>query len=94
MRIALERKLEGRRAKKGKCVRKTRKNRKKRRCARYVKKGGLVRRAAQGISVVPWTGRVGNRVVKPGRYRMSLLAVDAAGNRSVPRRMFFRIKKP
>jgi hypothetical protein len=93
VRMAVERKLEGRRVR-GKCVRRTRGNRKKRRCARYVEKGALVRRGAKGISVIPWTGRIGRRVVKPGRYRMSLVAVDAANNRSAPRRMFFRVKKP
>jgi hypothetical protein len=93
VRMAVERKLEGRRVG-GKCVRRTRKNRKKRRCARYVEKGALVRRAQAGTSIIPWTGRIGRRVVKPGRYRMSLVAVDAAGNRSAPRRVFFRVKKP
>jgi hypothetical protein len=91
VRMAVERKLQGRRVK-GKCRRKTRKNRKKGRCTRYVPKGALTRRAPAGTSVVTWTGRIGKRVIKPGRYRMSLVAVDAAGNRSVPRRVFFRVK--
>jgi hypothetical protein len=37
------------------------------------------------------TGRVGSRALKPGRYRLRVVAVDAAGNRSAEQRLSFRI---
>jgi hypothetical protein len=91
--MVIERKLNGRRVKR-RCRRITHKNRKKRRCVLYAKKGTLTRRAPAGTTVLPWSGRIGNRKLLPARYRMTLVAVDAAGNRSPPRRVYFRIKKP
>ena len=60
--------------------------------ARFVRVGTLTRaRTRQGINRVAFTGRIGTRRLAPGRYRATVRAVDAAGNRSAPRRVPFRI---
>lgn len=55
-------------------------NRGKPHCTRYVKVGTLTRGALQGPNSVKFTGRIGRRALKPGAYRASVTAKDAAGN--------------
>jgi hypothetical protein len=45
----------------------------------------------QGANKVAFTGRLGKRKLTPGRYRATVGAVDAAGNRAKPKRVSFRI---
>jgi hypothetical protein len=40
---------------------------------------------------VAFSGRIKRKALAPGRYRATLRAVDAAGNRSRPRRTSFVI---
>jgi hypothetical protein len=40
---------------------------------------------------VRFSGRIGRRALRPGRYRLAVRAVDAAGNRSAARSAAFRI---
>jgi hypothetical protein len=89
--MLIERRAKGRKVKR-RCRAVTRKNRKKRRCTRWIKSGTLSRRSVQGLNTVAFSGRVGRKKLKPARYRMTLVAVDAAGNRSVPRRLSFRVR--
>ena len=87
--IAIARARPGRRSGK-RCV-KPRKQL-KRRCTRYVVQAILTRtKTKQGSNKVAFTGRLGKRKLKPGRYRATVGAVDAAGNRAKPRRVSFRI---
>ena len=51
----------------------------------------LTRTAASGINRVRFTGRIGKRALRPGRYRAVLTGTDAAGNRSPVRTTPFRI---
>jgi uncharacterized repeat protein (TIGR01451 family) len=55
----------------------------------------FTRTAAQGQNKIPFSGRVrrGGRVraLRPGLYRTRLTAVDAAGHRSLPRSVRFRV---
>jgi PKD domain len=51
----------------------------------------LARRAKQGANRVKFTGRIGRKALKPGRYRARLTATDPAGNRSKTRTLRFRI---
>jgi hypothetical protein len=45
--------------------------------------GILTRRLkSAGAKRLAFSGRVGKRALKPGRYRMAITATDAAGNRS------------
>jgi PKD domain len=57
--------------------------------------GSFARRAAAGQSSVRFAGRLrlrGRTVsLAPGRYRLALVATDAAGNRSAARRLAFRV---
>ena len=59
-----------------------------RRGAKVVK---LKRTSQAGGNRVRFTGRVGRRTLRPGRYRATLTAVDATGARSQARAVTFRI---
>ena len=58
---------------------------------RYVRVGTLAQRGAAGRNAKAWFGRVGSKVLAPGSYRASVVATDAAGNKSPARRLSFRI---
>jgi hypothetical protein len=73
-------------------VKPTPKLRKKRACVRYVPAGTLTRsKLAAGPHSTPFSGRIGKRALKPGSYRATLMATDAAGNKSAPKTVTFRI---
>jgi hypothetical protein len=77
------------------CVKPTRKNRRAKRCTRYVAiRPALTRTVAAGPTAVPFSGRIGTKALRPGRYRARLVVTDAAGNRSTPRLVKFRIVRP
>ena len=44
-----------------------------------------------GPGAVAFSGRLRGRALPLGRYRATYTASDASGNRSAPRRLFFRI---
>jgi hypothetical protein len=92
--FTIERKLRGRKVKK-RCRPKTRKNRKAKKCTRYGKTTSFVRQASAGQNSVAFSGRYRKkgrvRSLKPGRYRATLTARDAAGNVSAGRRLSFRV---
>ncbi len=75
------------------CRAPTRSNRRKRRCTRYVTVGTLKRRGLQGVNRVVFTGRIGRRALKPGSYRATATAKDAAGNVSRPSVAAFTIAR-
>jgi hypothetical protein len=87
-------------AKKGKGFRKGRKcvarrpkgKRHAKRCTLYRTKGRLKRAGVAGSNRVPFSGRIGRRALKPGTYRATIAAKDAAG-KSPARRISFRIVK-
>ena len=58
---------------------------------RLVTRFKLQRATVAGRNRVAFTGKVGRKRLKPGRHRATLRAVDAAGNRSAPRRIRFRV---
>jgi hypothetical protein len=95
--ITIERKLKGRRVKRGKktvCAKPTRKNRRKRKCTRYKRAGTLKQSKPAGKQTTPFTGRFRGKALKRGAYRATLVAADAQGAKSTPRRVSFRIVKP
>jgi hypothetical protein len=53
--------------------------------------GRLIRSARSGSNVLRFSGRIGSKALKPGRYRAVLTATDAAGNRSAPKSVSFRV---
>ena len=59
---------------------------------RLLRTATLVRaRTRAGTNRIAYTGRIRRRVLRPGRYRATVRAVDAAGNRSAPRRVAFTV---
>jgi hypothetical protein len=65
---------------------------------RWVRVRTLLRDATAGANRVRFAGRVlvrgRARTLRPGRYRVRLQAVDAAGNRSALKTIRFRIVAP
>ena len=53
--------------------------------------GELTRSARQGSNALKFSGRIGTRALKSGRYVAVLTAADAAGNRSTAKRVAFRV---
>jgi hypothetical protein len=90
--LRVERVRSGRR-KAGRCVKPSRAPRGAR-CKRFEGAGTLTRAGVAGPNSIAFRGRVGGRSLPPGGYRLSLVATDAAGNASTPRRLLFRIVKP
>jgi hypothetical protein len=56
-----------------------------------VRRGRFAAKARAGVNRKRFSGRVGRSGLKPGRDRASLVATDAAGNRSLPKRLTFRV---
>jgi hypothetical protein len=78
------------------CRAATRRNkaRSRRRCKRYTKvRGSFKHTGGAGANSVRFTGRVGGKRLKVGRYRLVAVAVDSAKNRSKSKRKRFRIKR-
>jgi hypothetical protein len=53
--------------------------------------GTLTRTGAKGANAIKFSGRIGKRALRPGRYVAVLRATDAAGNRSKSKQVSFRI---
>ncbi len=80
----------GRRSAAG-CVGVTKSNRSKPHCRRYVKVGSLSYKAPAAASRFAFSGRVAGHALRPGEYRLVLVATDAAGNGSAPANVSFTI---
>jgi CSLREA domain-containing protein len=65
--------------------------RKRKRCVRYVRAGRFAHASVAAANVKRFSGRIGRRSLKAGRYRVTLVAGDAAGNKSKPKRLNFRV---
>jgi hypothetical protein len=80
--FTVQRVLAGRRSGK-RCVAPSRGNRGKRRCTRLkAMSGSFTRAGAAGLNSFTFAGRVRNRALSPGSYRLVAIAQDPAGNRS------------
>ncbi len=91
--LSFHRRLAGRRSG-TRCVKPTRRNRRAKRCTRHVAvRGKLTRRSVAGANRVRFSGRIGRRALKLGRYRLTARARDAAGNNSRRRTTAFRVVK-
>lgn len=62
-------------------------------CKRLVAAGTLRRTEQAGHASVRFSGRIGRRALRPGRYRATIRATDSAGNVSKPKSAAFRILK-
>jgi hypothetical protein len=58
---------------------------------RYRSVGTLRRAGVKGANRIRFSGRIGRRALRPGRYRIVATAVDLAGNRSAPKLARLRI---
>lgn len=90
VRITLARRTVGRRVG-TRCVAPNRTNRRRKRCTRFVPAGTLTRQSKLGLNSIAFSGRFGKRRLKPGAYRATIVATDAAGNTSAPRRLKFTV---
>lgn len=78
----------------GRCVKRKRRNRARRRCTRYVRVKPKLSLAGQqaGKRRIRFAGRLTrSKSLRPGAYRLTLTARDAAGNVSTPRRARFKL---
>jgi hypothetical protein len=72
-------------------VKPTRKLRKAKKCTRFQAAGKLTRSGVAGKNKLAFSGRLGRKALKPGTYRATLTAVDAAGNKSARRTVSFKV---
>jgi hypothetical protein len=72
------------------CVQPTRRNRGRRACTRFVRVGAFAQNARAGQNRKKFSGKIGRKRLRPGNYRATLVATDAAGN--VSRRRFLNFK--
>jgi DNA-binding beta-propeller fold protein YncE len=87
--VAIQRNTAGRRVGRN-CRSESRKLRRERRCTRYVTAAILHRNAHPGANQIKFSGRIGTRALKPGRYLATFTATDAAGT-SKPHSLSFTI---
>jgi hypothetical protein len=89
----VKQRLPGRQGRGGRCVKRRPGNRNKRKCIRAVTlRGGFIRAGIAGRNSFKFSGRLGGRKLRPGRYL--LVATPTAGGRAGPARSTrFRIKK-
>ena len=78
----------------GKCVRPTRGNSGGKRCDRYVVVGKFLGFGLAGKNKTRFDGKVKEKALKEGRYRLRLRAMDVAGNLSKRVPLKFRIASP
>jgi hypothetical protein len=88
--FTIQRQRAGRKVGK-RCRKPTRANRKKRHCKRFVRVGRFAKASTAGANTKGFSGRIGRKSLKPGRYRATLVATDAAGNHSRTKRLRFRV---
>jgi hypothetical protein len=77
-----------------KCKKPAKSNRKKKACVRYKLIGAFAQQASAGKNSKKFSGRIGKKKLAPGRYSATLVATDAAGNRSQARQVAFKVLKP
>jgi hypothetical protein len=55
--------------------------------------GTLKRSASRGANRIAFSGRIGHRALRPGRYVARVIATDASGKHSKPRTLRFSVVK-
>jgi hypothetical protein len=89
--FTVDRQRRGRRVG-NRCVKPNTTNRRRPRCTRFVRLRGSFAHAGQaGPNAFRFTGRLSGSKLARGRYRLTGLARDAAGNVSTPKQARFRI---
>jgi len=90
VRFTVERRLTGRRVG-GRCRATAPSNRRRPACTRFVAAGTFSQSSPTGRTTKRFAGRIAKRSLRVARYRLTLVATDAAGNRSAARRLTFRV---
>ncbi len=72
-------------------IRIERRKQKRRGGKRFVRVGAFATAGSAGPNRRGFSGRIGKRRLKPGRYRATLIATDPAGNASEPKRLPFTV---
>jgi len=85
--IVIARRRAGRRKGK-KCVAPTKKLANAKKCIRTFERGKLTRSSHRGVNRVAFSGRIGSKALKPGRYQATLTATDAEKNSSKAKKIF------
>jgi uncharacterized repeat protein (TIGR01451 family) len=88
--FTIERREKGRRVGRN-CKKPSRSNRRRKPCVRFVKVGTFAQDGAAGSNTRKWSGKIRTRALKPGAYRASVGATDAAGNASALKRLSFKV---
>jgi hypothetical protein len=91
VRFTIKRRAAGRMVR-GKCSRRTRRNRARRKCTLGLR-GAITVHGARGLNRVKFRGRLRGRELRPGRYVLVAVAKDRAGNRSRAATVQFRIRR-
>jgi hypothetical protein len=86
----IARKLPGRKVR-GKCVEATSSNGSQPRCTRHVLFGSFAPQSPAGRTEYRFSGQIASRSLPPGRYRLTLIATDPAGNHSSRVRRGFEV---
>jgi hypothetical protein len=88
--FTIQRASRGRKVR-SRCRKPVRSNRTRRKCTRYAAAGRFAQQSPAGKSLKRWSGKIGKKKLKPGRYRATLVAIDIMGTRSAPKRLKFRV---
>jgi len=91
-RFSVERSRSGRRRGRS-CVKQTLRTRHGKRCVRWVRvRGSFSRHGEAGSDSFRFTGRIGGRRLRPGKYRLAAVPRDLLGTSGTVKRARFRIK--
>jgi hypothetical protein len=91
LRFAVQRARAGRKVS-GRCKAVTRRNRKRARCTRFATlRGSFTHSGQTGTNSFRFSGRLRGKKLRPGHYRLVVVATDAARNKSKPKRAKFRV---
>jgi hypothetical protein len=88
--FAISRAVTGRKAG-TKCVKRTNRNASRRRCTFFTPVGAFAQLGIVGPNRKTFSGKLGRTRLKPGSYRATLIAKDAAGNASKPVTLKFTV---
>jgi hypothetical protein len=92
VRVVIARAVVGRRVG-GRCRPASRANRKRPKCTRFVRVGAFTLAGKSGANSFRFSGRVGGRRLRVGKYRATATATDSAGQASAAVRAPFRVKR-
>jgi DNA-binding beta-propeller fold protein YncE len=73
------------------CRKPSRRNRHGHRCTRYLKVGAFAQEGVAGQNQKAWSGKLGKRGLRPGRYRATLIATSPGTTASKPKHLSFKI---